>query len=81
MTISERLKVRKWTRSDLLGGVLLVTGIGLAGVGGYFHFTIAAQVRAGQCDGCEPWHPLIVLAPLVVGSVFLLLAGDLLARR
>lgn len=71
---------REWTPSDLLGAVLLVPGVVLAGVGGYFHVTIAAQMNAGRCDGCEPWHPLVVVAPLVVGAVLVLLAGYLLAR-
>lgn len=68
------------TRSDLLGVGLSLLGVGLVGVGGYFHVTIAMRVRAGACDGCEPWHPLVVLAPLLAGAV-LLLAGSLLYRR
>ena len=64
----------------LLGGLLLVAGVGLAGVGSYLHVTVAAQVRAEGCDGCDPWHPLFVLAPLVVGAVSVLLAGSLLSR-
>lgn len=66
---------------DLVRAVLLAVGLGLAGYGGYVHFTVAAQVRRGQCDGCAPWHPLLVVAPLVVGTLFVLLAGYLSYRR
>lgn len=71
---------RDRTGRELLGGLLLVPGVVLAGVGGYFHVTLAARVRAGRCDGCEPWHPLVVVAPLLVGVACLLLAGYLLSR-
>lgn len=80
MATSDPGERRDWTGRDLLGGLLLVPGVALAGVGGYFHVTLAAQVRAGRCDGCEPWHPLVVVAPLLVGVACLLLAGYLLSR-
>ncbi|WP_152043144.1 hypothetical protein [Salinigranum salinum] len=66
--------------SDLLAGVVLLAGIGLVGAGSYVHLTVAAEASAGRCDGCEPWHPLIVVTPLVVGSGFVLLGGYLLTR-
>ena len=71
---------RAWTKRDLLGGLLLVPGLALAGYGSYLHFTVAARVSAGQCDGCAPWHPLFVVAPIVVGAALLLLAGYLVYR-
>lgn len=77
---SETVGEPNWTRSDLLGGMHLVLGVVLAGVGSYFHVTIATQVNAGQCNGCEPWHPLFVLSPLTIGVTLFLLAGYLLAR-
>lgn len=67
--------------SGLLAGLLLVAGLGLAGYGGYVHVTVAARVSAGRCDGCAPWHPLFVLAPLVAGAALVLLAGYLAYRR
>lgn len=80
MMLSETLGGPNWTRSDLLGGMLLVLGVVLAVVGSYFHVSIATQVNAGQCNGCEPWHPLFVLSPLTIGVTLFLLAGYLLAR-
>lgn len=80
MMTSETLGERNWIRRDLLGGMLLVLGVVLAGMGGYFHVTIATQVNAGQCNGCEPWHLLFVLAPLSIGATLFLLAGYLLSR-
>jgi hypothetical protein len=60
---------------------VLVAGLGLAGTGSYLHLTIAARVRAGNCDGCAPWHPLFVVAPLLVGIVLVLIGGYVLYRR
>lgn len=81
MTGSETLLERNWNGRELLAGLFLVAGIGLAGGGSYLHFTIAAKVSAGRCDGCEPWHPLLVLAPLLIGSAFLLIGGYLSSWR
>lgn len=80
MTVTDSLVDRPWTLRDRLAALLLGVGLGLAGVGSYFHLDIAAQVRAGRCDGCEPWHPLIVLTPLVLGVSCVLLGSYLLAR-
>jgi hypothetical protein len=81
MTTSKRLFGRNWNGNDLLTGLALLAGIGLVGTGSYFHVTTAAQVSAGQCDGCEPWHPLFILAPLVLGSLLVLTGGYLWYRR
>lgn len=81
MTTAETLGEGRWSWRNLLTGLLLLAGIGLAGVGSYFHFTVAAQVRAGHCDGCEPWHPLFVFAPLLIGSALILVGGYLLYQR
>lgn len=45
--------------------LLGVVGFGLVGIGVYFNRSLAGRPR---CDGCEPWHPLFVLAPIVLGS-------------
>ncbi|MFB6303978.1 MAG: hypothetical protein ABEH47_02330 [Haloferacaceae archaeon] len=66
---------------SVAAGLALLVGLALAGGGGYLHLTLAAQVRAGNCDGCEPWHPLLVVAPLVAGSALVLGSGYVLARR
>ena len=71
---------RAWTKRGGAGGLLLVAGLALAGYGSYLHRTLAARVSAGQCDGCQPWHPLFVVTPIVVGAAFLLAGGYLLSR-
>lgn len=68
-------------KQNLGTGVLLAVGIAIAGYGGYMHLTIAAQVRTGQCDACAPWHPLFVLAPLIVGVMAVLMAAYLRLQR
>lgn len=75
------LVAREWNARNIGTALLLVAGFGLAGVGSYMHLTVAARVRAGQCDGCAPWHPLFVLAPLGIGIGLLLIAGYLHSRR
>lgn len=70
-------------RSKILAGVLFVTGIALAGAGSYVHFRAAALLRTNQhCFGCSMflWHPLFVVAPLVIGLGFVLVSGYLLFR-
>lgn len=81
MAMSDGRFERDWAGRDILASVLLVAGLGLAGAGSYVHLTVAAQMRTGRCDGCEPWHPLLVVTPLVVGAAFVLGAGYLLSRR
>jgi hypothetical protein len=59
--------------------VLLSTaGLALLGYGTWMHLSVAGQVR---CDGCTPWHPLFVLAPLAVGGTLSIAASALLAFR
>lgn len=81
MTTSDRLFGRNWNGRALLTGLALVVGIGLVGIGSYYHLTVAAQVSAGRCDGCEPWHPLLVLAPLGLGSLLVTISAYLGYRR
>jgi hypothetical protein len=81
MTLSEQRSEGTSTVMDLLTVLTLVPGIGFVGVGSYIHLTVTAQARTGQCDGCEPWHPLFVLAPLVVGSLLVLVGGYLRYHR
>lgn len=68
-----------WIR--IAGGGLLVIGLVLASYGSYLHFSIAGRVQAGNCDGCAPWHPLFVVAPLVLGSALVLGGGYVIYRR
>ncbi|WP_435066931.1 hypothetical protein [Haloplanus sp. C73] len=70
-----------WSGTELLSGLALLAGIGLVGTGSYFHLTVATRVSAGRCDGCDPWHPLFVLAPLVLGLVAILVGAGLWYRR
>lgn len=60
---------------------MVLIGVALSGYGSYLHFTIAAKVSAGRCDACAPWHPLLVIAPIVIGVCLVLLGGYLLFRR
>ena len=60
-----------------LVGIFSIVGLGLVSYGAYTHFSIAGQVR---CDGCAPWHPLFVIAPLVIGSALILSTGYLFTR-
>lgn len=71
-----------FTRKDgtILTWLLLAVGTGLVGYGGYVHFT-GGQRTLSHCGGCDPWHPLWVVTPLVLGSVFVLPAGILAVRR
>lgn len=81
MDTTNALVEREWTASDLGAGLLVVAGLALSGYGSYVHFTVAARVAAGRCDGCAPWHPLLVVTPLVVGVASVILGGYLLSRR
>lgn len=56
----------------LLPWVVGIVGAALASYGAHMHLSIAAKTN---CDGCEPWHPLFVLAPLVLGILLVLAAG------
>lgn len=63
------------TPARLASATTALLGLVLASYGGYTQYTIASQLAAGTCDGCAPWHPLFVVAPLVLG-VALLAAGS-----
>ena len=63
------------TPTRLASATAALLGIALASYGGYTQYTITTRVAAGVCDGCTPWHPLFVVAPLLVG-VTLLSAGS-----
>lgn len=65
------------TPSRLLPWLLGLLGAVLAGYGAYTHFSIAARTN---CDGCAPWHPLFVVAPLVLGALLLVGAAVLRYR-
>lgn len=60
-----------------LAGISSAVGLGLVSYGAYTHLSLAGRAR---CDGCDPWHPLFVVAPLVVGSILVLSGGYLLGR-
>lgn len=71
---------------DRRGGRLLSTGLALIGLalvgyGGSVQLTVTAAAPHGRGDGCDPWHPLFVVAPIVVGVTLLLVAGLRYARR
>lgn len=64
-------------RVRLLPVLVAAVGVVLLGYGLSAHRLATGVAR---CDGCAPWHPLFVVAPLVVGGV-LVVGGALLARR
>jgi hypothetical protein len=64
-----------------LAGLLVAAGLGLVGWGTYLHLQLAGRLGAGACDGCSPWHPLFVVAPLVLGSGLLVTGGYVLVRE
>lgn len=63
------------TPTRLASAAAVLVGLALASYGGYTQYTISAALARGACDGCSPWHPLFVVAPLVVG-VGLVAAGS-----
>lgn len=68
-------------RSTLVAAVGLLAGLALAGYGLSVHVEAAGYLAVGECDGCSPWHPLFVVAPLVVGTAATLRSGYALVRR
>lgn len=78
---SVRVAETNWSIRTVGTSVLLLVGLGLTSYGSYMHFTIATQLEAGHCDGCTPWHPLLILSPLVAGLVCGLIAGYLFYQR
>ena len=63
--------------SKTVAGVPLVGGLGDWAVS--THVEIANRLAAGHCDGCEPWHPLVVSA--LAGSAALVAVSALLFYR
>jgi hypothetical protein len=61
------------TPTRVASGAAALLGVALASYGGYTQYELSRQIAAGTCDGCAPWHPLFVVAPLVLGIV--LVAG------
>jgi len=61
------------TPTRAASAIAALVGIALASYGGYTQYAISSRFAAGVCDGCSPWHPLFVLAPLVLGIA--LIAG------
>ncbi|WP_255148941.1 hypothetical protein [Halorarius halobius] len=57
-------------------GVLLV-GVGLALTGLGFH----VEAAGARCDGCAPYHPLFVLAPVASGAALTTVGGWLFGRE
>jgi hypothetical protein len=55
-------------------------GIALASYGGYTQYRIASRLAAGACDGCSPWHPLFVVAPLALGIALIAGGSYVLAK-
>ena len=58
--------------------VVAAVGVVLLGYGASAHLSVTGVAR---CDGCAPWHPLFVVAPLVVGGLFVVVGSALFARR
>jgi hypothetical protein len=73
--------VRDVDRRAAPGTALVAVGVAPAGSGACLHSGIAGRVSAGRCDGCDPWHPLSVVAPLVVGTALVLAGTRLYTRR
>ena len=65
-------------RVGVLSATVAAAGVVLLGYGASAHRSVTGVAR---CDGCEPWHPLFVVAPLVVGGVLVVVGSALLARR
>ena len=66
------------TRVGLLPVTVAAVGVVLLGYGVFAHRSVTGVAR---CDGCEPWHPLFVVAPLVVGGVLVVVGSALFARK
>jgi len=73
--------VARVSPTTALAAFLLVAGIALAGYGVAIHVETAGYLSAGECDGCSPWHPLLVVAPILVGTATALGSGYALVRR
>ncbi|PSP54887.1 hypothetical protein BRC82_07745 [Halobacteriales archaeon QS_1_67_19] len=67
------------TASKTVAGVPLLAGLGLGGWPLATHLRLTDRLASGHCDGCEPWHPLLVGA-FVAGAALVALSVAL-ARR
>lgn len=67
-----QLAGRTWVS---VGAVAL--GLALVGYGYATHLSVVGRAR---CDGCAPFHPLFVLAPVAAG-LLAVAAGIAVARR
>ncbi|WP_049902747.1 hypothetical protein [Halococcus agarilyticus] len=66
----------------VLVGMTGIVGAMSIGYGLYAHISVTAMMGARHCDGCTPWHPLFVVAPLVGGAVLVLgTVAFLVSRR
>jgi|GEM_PF-1857445 hypothetical protein len=63
------------TPKRIASATAVLVGLALASYGGYTQYTISSALARGACDGCAPWHPLFVVAPLVLG-IALVAAGS-----
>lgn len=63
---------------QLITGSVLLLGLGLASYGLYMHFSTVGLLQTQHCDGCTPWHPIIV-APMIAGSILVVAAIGYLA--
>ena len=53
-----------------------VAGLGLLAFAIEYHFEMVGE----SCEGCAPFHPLFVIAPMVLGAI-LTLGGAYVVRR
>lgn len=63
------------TQKRIASAVAALAGLALSSYGAYTQYTISRALARGACDGCSPWHPLFVVAPLVLG-IGLVAAGS-----
>jgi hypothetical protein len=61
------------TPTRAASAIAALVGFALTSYGGYTQYAISRRLAAGACDGCAPWHPLFVVAPLLLGVA--LIAG------
>ena len=83
MTTSETPEERTRKMGEKLVKLLFLSGFGLVGYGSYMHFTMGDRTL-GNClknNACNSWGPQWVIAPLVIGAVFVLLSGYFAYRR
>ena len=64
----------------ILAGLLSITGFGITVWAVTTHLKMAAALQQGRCDGCVPWHPVIII-PLILGLLMVLSAGIIIHRH